>query len=464
MKKLELNILLIFIAILITTAKTLEKSLFNMNMTDFILKTEIDEKLNFSKEVRFKSKQIDCTKLEGWLRYLQISEESLNLPSSFIKNKMFIQQINENPSLKIEKDKDGNYLNIPKDDMFWVSLVGSEIRISTSRVEKYAQCENRLLLKDLVKQDSKNPSQSGVEDMGNFSEGHCFMLKFIIDGKHHLWELCSESQPEKEIWKRCLISKKLKEDNEINLIALKAAQNKANDTDKITLNNETIKKKQDTKLLQIGKAFESGWIADGDWSQCSKKCGTGKKVRHLKCVKKDNSCKGPSIEEKLCRIQKCKNIIEEHMSNLKKVSEGQWKYLGNWSPCSKNCGGGVKIRRRRCITKEGCDGKPLIRKSCNTNSCDKENSNKFNENIFSPCERLEGNLKLNNKIISHIVIDLNHMDIFTDPLMLHPFYTVKIQNIDEILKKNDKNCLKIKDKLGKSTKLCGDEGKHLVIT
>ena len=119
---------------------------------------------------------------------------------------------------------------------------------------------------------------------------------------------------------------------------------------------------------------------------------------------------------------------------------------------------GEQTRRRKCVSTTQCAGKKIVMKSCNMSSCEQKN---FEKSLFSPCERIEGNLKLNNKINSHIVVDLNHIDVFTDHLLLHPIYSVALGNINEIMNsKKSQNCLKIKDNLGKSTKLCGEESKH----
>jgi hypothetical protein len=381
-----------------------------------------------------------------------------------MKNKMFLLQMNQNPKLNTRvKDQEGNYVNIPNDESFWVTLAGNELKISSSRDQKLAKCENKLFLRDLIGQDEKSPCQGGVEDMGNFAEGYCFMVKFFIDGKHHLWELCTETDLQKDSWMQCLISKKKRFDQQKTLGGLIPT---ANSNENKSDCNENPKPKDCDDADEQGAAIpiaqrtiliKSGWVPEGKWSDCSKKCGTGVQSRKLKCVKKNKACKGPSTEEKLCNMQKCKAAIDEHLENLKKVSEGKWEYLGKWSPCSKPCGGGVQTRQRKCVSQNGCEGANNEIIPCNQNACGIQ---QFKKQSFSPCENLEGNLDLENEVESHIIVNPDHLDIFTDHIMVHPVYTVSLAQIVKlaVVKKNNGNCLEINDEQGKSTDLCSKKG------
>lgn len=445
---LEVKLCLIFILCQIAIAKTLEKSLLKLNINLSMKDSKLYEKYKFTKpnELRFKATQAICEKLEGWLKYLKISEETISVPSTFIKNKMFRRQSLVIPKINTHlKDIEGHYLHIPNDDMFWVSLIRGEIRISSSRKEISNPSEDNIFLSNLVRQDETTTCQGGIEDMGNFSEGFCFMIKFVIKGKHNLWEFCAESEIQKDRWMQCLIKSKINEQSNHN-------------RNQPTNFNNYQGLRQSNSILSL----KSGWVPEGNWSECSKKCGSGIQSRKLKCLKNNNLCQGSSIEERQCNIQKCKGAIDEHLENLKKVSEGQWEFLGKWSECSKPCGGGEQKRRRKCVSSLGCSGNDFVKKSCNLSPC--TNSN-FEKSYFSPCERLEGNLKLNNMINSHIVVDSNHIDIFTDQLLIHPVYSVTLGNVLHIENsKKSLNCLKIMDIQGKSTKLCGDDSKNFIIT
>jgi hypothetical protein len=458
--KIELKLLIFFVFFLLISANKIDKSLLELNSN--LAKKRLNniyDKFSYTtpNTMRFKSLQPNCVKLEGWLKYLQISEDSLNVPSSFIKNKMFFVQMNSSPNLNTKiKDQKGNYINIPSEEFFWVSMEGEEFKISTARNKKFSKCENKLFLKDLVQQDSTSPCQGGVEDMGNFSEGYCFMLKFIVDGKHHLWELCAESEIQKDSWMQCIISKKKKFDQNKKVGGLMAGA-----LEKKDCNNSGEKAKKNNQIKN-GKdcgnspnPIKNGWAPKSNWSPCSTKCGPGKQTRKLKCIKKNKNCKGSNKQERKCELQKCKNALKKHMENLDKVSEGKWEFLDKWSPCSKPCGGGQQMRKKKCVPNSGCQGTKVEKKSCNVFACKDSN---FNKQSYSPCNKLEGNLKLNNMENSHIIVYVDHLDVFIDHHLLHPVYSVPLKKIAGMKVDKANNCLNINDKKGKQTKLCGVKG------
>ncbi|XP_051896607.1 A disintegrin and metalloproteinase with thrombospondin motifs 7-like [Pristis pectinata] len=76
------------------------------------------------------------------------------------------------------------------------------------------------------------------------------------------------------------------------------------------------------------------WVV-GNWSECSTTCGLGAIWRTVQCSSgSDDDCdttKRP-VPARRCYIRPC----------------SAWR-VGNWSKCSKNCGGGVKIRDIQCI-------------------------------------------------------------------------------------------------------------------
>ncbi|XP_048460414.1 A disintegrin and metalloproteinase with thrombospondin motifs 12-like [Rhincodon typus] len=81
----------------------------------------------------------------------------------------------------------------------------------------------------------------------------------------------------------------------------------------------------------------------GNWSECSTTCGIGAMWRQIECsADEDSHCekiKKPAPARR-CFVRPC----------------AVWK-IGNWSKCSENCGGGVKIRDIHCI--DSHDKRPL---------------------------------------------------------------------------------------------------------
>ncbi|XP_067874310.1 A disintegrin and metalloproteinase with thrombospondin motifs 7-like isoform X2 [Heterodontus francisci] len=84
----------------------------------------------------------------------------------------------------------------------------------------------------------------------------------------------------------------------------------------------------------INAESSAHWVV-GNWSECSTTCGMGAIWRTVHCsTGSDNDCnrtKRP-VPARRCYIRPC----------------SAWS-VGNWSKCSKNCGGGVKIRDVQCI-------------------------------------------------------------------------------------------------------------------
>uniref|UniRef100_A0A8C3IRX7 ADAM metallopeptidase with thrombospondin type 1 motif 7 n=1 Tax=Chrysemys picta bellii TaxID=8478 RepID=A0A8C3IRX7_CHRPI len=104
----------------------------------------------------------------------------------------------------------------------------------------------------------------------------------------------------------------------------------------------------------------------GRWSECSTTCGLGASWRTVHCsTGKDEDCvaaKKP-VPARRCYLRPCSS----------------WR-IGNWSKCSKNCGGGLKVRDVHCVdTREQrllrpfhCQAvfyKPPMQTPCQTKPC-----------------------------------------------------------------------------------------------
>ncbi|XP_030045681.1 A disintegrin and metalloproteinase with thrombospondin motifs 7 isoform X2 [Microcaecilia unicolor] len=104
----------------------------------------------------------------------------------------------------------------------------------------------------------------------------------------------------------------------------------------------------------------------GSWSECSTTCGLGALWRTVQCsTGKDTEC---DMTEKPIPAQRC---------YLRPCA--LW-HVGNWSKCSKNCGGGLKIRDVQCVDTRDqrllrpfhCQAvlfKPPVQTSCHPKPC-----------------------------------------------------------------------------------------------
>ncbi|XP_075752918.1 A disintegrin and metalloproteinase with thrombospondin motifs 7 isoform X2 [Pelodiscus sinensis] len=116
-----------------------------------------------------------------------------------------------------------------------------------------------------------------------------------------------------------------------------------------------------TRLATVMTSWEVG-----KWSECSTTCGLGASWRPVHCsTGKDEDCvaaKKP-VPARRCYLRPCSS----------------WR-IGNWSKCSRNCGGGLKVRDVHCVdTREQrllrpfhCQAvfyKPPVQTPCQTKSC-----------------------------------------------------------------------------------------------
>ncbi|KAK6488239.1 A disintegrin and metalloproteinase with thrombospondin motifs 20-like [Huso huso] len=120
------------------------------------------------------------------------------------------------------------------------------------------------------------------------------------------------------------------------------------------------------------------WIT-GDWSQCSKSCGSGYQQRMISCsevhsIQDHYSYDSQSVSRANCPkphppdIQKC---------NLRECPPAaSWK-VGSWSKCSMTCGAGVMERKVECVTSKGLHSelcrpneKPVSKAACQDKECE----------------------------------------------------------------------------------------------
>lgn len=100
--------------------------------------------------------------------------------------------------------------------------------------------------------------------------------------------------------------------------------------------------------------------------ECSVPCGGGKAHRVVSCVAKSgDSILGPAPDERCDPASKPADVIDCNTQPCEWV-------VGDWSACSKVCGGGTRNRSVSCPDPKGdCEGaKPDSLEECNTQSCD----------------------------------------------------------------------------------------------
>ncbi|XP_069505150.1 cartilage intermediate layer protein 2 [Ambystoma mexicanum] len=109
------------------------------------------------------------------------------------------------------------------------------------------------------------------------------------------------------------------------------------------------------------------WSPWSTWSSCSRSaCGmTGLQIRQRKCLNTQPPllphlprCEGHATERRACEAAPC--------------AEAEWSAWGAWTPCTKSCGGGRRVRRRSCAKspmKDPCIGRSLEMQKCSVAPC-----------------------------------------------------------------------------------------------
>eukprot|EP00095_Tigriopus_kingsejongensis_P008230 snap_masked-scaffold591_size129331-processed-gene-0.4 protein:Tk08230 transcript:snap_masked-scaffold591_size129331-processed-gene-0.4-mRNA-1 annotation:"SCO-spondin" len=107
-----------------------------------------------------------------------------------------------------------------------------------------------------------------------------------------------------------------------------------------------------------------------DWSQCSHTCGGGFRQKTRECV-------GPNANDVSSSSNGDENACMEPLEVIEACNEDTcpvWSVWGEWTICSKTCGGGERTRYRQCtdpVTGQEafCPGSNEESEDCNTQDC-----------------------------------------------------------------------------------------------
>ncbi|XP_053308582.1 A disintegrin and metalloproteinase with thrombospondin motifs 8 [Spea bombifrons] len=102
-----------------------------------------------------------------------------------------------------------------------------------------------------------------------------------------------------------------------------------------------VKKKEKVSHHSIRPLLTSNWVF-GDWSQCSKTCGSGWQRRTVECQNVEGGASDQCSQE----------LRPEDIQPCSKLPCPIWR-VGSWSPCSKSCGEGTRTKRVFCADYTG---------------------------------------------------------------------------------------------------------------
>ncbi|XP_030394437.1 A disintegrin and metalloproteinase with thrombospondin motifs 8 [Gopherus evgoodei] len=107
----------------------------------------------------------------------------------------------------------------------------------------------------------------------------------------------------------------------------------------IPFSKQKVKEKKSANIIQ--PMLTSQWVM-GDWSECSKTCGSGWQRRTVECR---------DVEDQASTT--CDKALKpEDIKPCSDLPCPIWR-LGPWSPCSRTCGEGVRTRSTACIDYAG---------------------------------------------------------------------------------------------------------------
>jgi len=447
------------------------------------------EKTNSQIKIETKKESTSSTQMslmQGWLKYLEMNDNSSDVPSTFNKNNMYFLQMQENSSMNTMAKDNIGFLSIPNDQYHFFELTSASLKVFSARPGKYRKFKDSLQIADIIPLVSVSPCRGGIEDVGSFAEGFCFLVKFIKFSKHYIWELCADTIFEKNNWINYFVkvisgASPTPIITGIPIVGISAGSAFIPAPAIPALFPSPIYAAPlptafpgpypvSANPAAVLSPIPAGYTMTQDWSACSKPCDSGVQTRILDCID-FNVCMSKKFEERLCNVQRCKEDIDAHLDKLKKVSEGQWEFLGTWTKCSRACGGGIRSINRRCIS-GACQGDVVLTEDCNTMICqtmtgadpNKMEISVFEREVFDECKLLEGNLVMmigNNRVLTHVEVNTQEIQITKQDDPMHPIAFPLANLMDVRPAAKAPGCMEVLDTNGKVIVLCADAVKGI---
>ena len=282
---------------------------------------------------------------QGWIKYFHYNlGERVDKPNAFFINQQFFNQkiLNEN---RKNVDKLGR-LNVPTKYHFFAKLMKNGLNIMSSRDHEIMRTVAHLSLDIIspVPEDAKY--KGGIQDLGNFEEGKCLQVSTVLPayfsesyysgrdtGMTEHWIICTDDLNTKQSLLDMLVKMRILRQKSFGIKeSLKNPRPK-----KMTLTSLSIKPAPAVERY-TGKGSnplkDGYWILLNDWSQCSLKCGGGKRFQQWMCVPNKpggKPCQGKSVRSRPCHTQPCPgvSIMGQVFKNAKNnvVLKPVWKVL-----------------------------------------------------------------------------------------------------------------------------------------
>ncbi len=282
---------------------------------------------------------------QGWVKYFHynLGEKVVKPNAFFINNQFFNQKVLKKSRLSTDK---GGRLSVPTKYHFYAKLMKNGINIMSSREHQYMRTVAHLSL-DIIKPVPEDARyQGGIQDLGNFEEGKCIQVSTVLPiyfsdtyysgrdrGMNEHWIICTDKLNPKKSLIDMLIKLRILRQKSFGIresIAHPRPKKKA-------ITNLTVKPAPAFERY-TGKGakpmLDGYWILLNDWSQCSLKCGGGKRFQQWMCVPNKpggRPCKGKSVRVRRCNLQRCPGVTVLGRAFKKtkttKVATPIWKVL-----------------------------------------------------------------------------------------------------------------------------------------
>jgi len=258
---------------------------------------------------------------QGWAKYFHYDSTSkVNRPTDFFLNNAYYSQ----RVLKAEKSKKDKYgsISIPTKFHFFITLTKDTIALMSSRSNQLQKVVESMQV-DLINPIPKdNIYKGGVQVLGEFDEGNCLQIlttipeggsqpgfdNFIDQGTSQNWVICLDKVADRTLLMRTIANIKL-------IKQIVRGESMHTDNRKPSLSNFLHPHKTPRFERYNGpganKNKDGFWVLLQDWSQCSKKCGTGTQWQHWLCqppLKGGHPCVGKGIRSRPCNINPCPSV------------------------------------------------------------------------------------------------------------------------------------------------------------
>ncbi len=129
--------------------------------------------------------------LRGWMKFVEVNPQGPKQMSFFVNNNFFDQEKGELPP------DDFGPMSIPDSFHFFFVVTNEYMMILSARSQQISRAVQSLPIRKLLPQ--REEMKGGVEDVGDFKEGFCFKLSFLIDGKKE-FIVCADDAEVKTKW------------------------------------------------------------------------------------------------------------------------------------------------------------------------------------------------------------------------------------------------------------------------